>query len=250
MRSSTVQAWSLNLVVEPTRLLSLNGLEEDWPQCPEPCYAKWDLSCLHEKQLLWFGEYLQCSKCLQSTLYTNYLQFRKIYPLCIILFISPGRRLRCQPSMARILMRSLHRLGAQRLHSLHHTERGGPCNSPCPSFYCSNNPILPEFLNLFYLPTKFPCLLDSFPHVWDYLKVGRCLGHFAMQEAPATEKERPAPSYYWAVLCRHFSVLHKLRAATFSVPLEPGLNWAATIQEVEGSCHTLDMMYQGEGSKY
>lgn len=70
---------------------------------------------------------------------------------------------------------------------------GGPCNSPCSSFHCSNNPILPEFLNLFYLPTKFPCLLDSFPHVWDYLKVGRCLGHFAMQEAPATEKERPAP---------------------------------------------------------
>lgn len=71
-----------------------------------------------------------------------------------------------------------------------------------------------------------------------------------MQEAPATEKERPAPAYYWAVLRRQFSVLRKLRAATFNVPLEPGLNWAATIQEVEGSCHTLDMMYQGKGSKY
>lgn len=45
-------------------------------------------------------------------------------------------------------------------------------------------------------------------------------------------------------------ILHKLRVATFGVLLESDLNYVMNIREVKGSCHTLDMVYQGEGSKY
>jgi hypothetical protein len=127
--------------------------------------------------------------------------------------------------MSRILIRSINRPWAQSSHSVCHPARGEKSyNSPCPSSYCV--PVIPsttEFLSLF-ISHVAPCTLVSFPHVvWDYLKVGKWLVHFSIQETPTAAKERPLPAKCWIVHCGQLLIPHKLRAANFNVLLESDL---------------------------
>lgn len=212
---------------------------------PRPLICQWDLSCLHVQWMFWFGEYLQCSKSLQSILYTNYCNSINTSPCISFSSFHQGGGWGA-PSMSRILMRSLHRLGAQSLHSLHHTEKcvWESCIFLCSSSYCVPIILSTRVLESIYSPWSSLVYL-TVSHMLSGIIRGLegCWAILPFKRPPTTEKERPLAAHSWTVPCSQHLVLHKLWVAAFNVLWELGLNWVTNIQEVKGSHHTLDMMY-------
>lgn len=164
----------------------------------------------------------------------------------IILFISPGRRLRCSKHVQNSDEVTPQAWGSKLTLSPPYWKVcvWESCIFLCSSSYCV--PIIPStrVLESIYSPWSSLVYL-TVSHMLSGIIRGLegCWAILPFKRPPTTEKERPLAAHSWTVPCSQHLVLHKLWVAAFNVLWELGLNWVTNIQEVKGSHHTLDMMY-------